>query len=98
MKNGNTSDQLNMQEWQISDEIKNKQSVNIENKFANKQENNFSNIQPVNQDNKIESSQSDLGLSSVLGIFTPEPSNNATEEQPIKRPRKKKKPKRGLSR
>ena len=49
------------------------------------------------QDNKKENSQSDLGLSSVLGILTPEP-GNGNEEQPIKRPKKKKQPKRGQRR
>jgi len=39
----------------------------------------------------------DAGLSSVLGILTPEPSNS-DEEQPIKRPKKKKKPKKGIKR
>lgn len=48
------------------------------------------NTQAVNQG-------SDLGLSSALGILTPEPSNG-NEEQPIKRPKKKKKPKRGFRR
>jgi hypothetical protein len=42
-------------------------------------------------------SPTDLGLSSALGILTPEPSNT-NEEQPIKRPKKKKIPKRGLRR
>jgi hypothetical protein len=44
--------------------------------------------QAVNQGN-------DLGLSSALGILTPIPSNS-DEEQPIKRPKKKKIRKRGL--
>ena len=39
----------------------------------------------------------DAGLSSVLGILTPEPSSN-DDEQPIKRPKKKKIPKRGIKR
>ena len=46
--------------------------------------------QSVNQGN-------DLGLSSVLGILTPT-SGEDSEEQPIKRQKKKKKPKRGLRR
>jgi hypothetical protein len=37
----------------------------------------------------------DLGLSSVLGILTPEPGN---EEQPLKPPKKKKKPNKGIRR
>ena len=39
----------------------------------------------------------DLGLGSVLGILTPEP-GNGNEEQPLKLPKKKKKPKRGIRR
>lgn len=108
MKNGSITDQLKMQEREIKektaqiqnivpDERENTQPFNIENKFSNKQENNLSNIQHVSQDNKKENSQSDLGLSSVLGILTPEP-GNGNEEQPIKRPKKKKQPKRGQRR
>lgn len=88
MKNGSLSDQLKMQERQISD--------NIENKFANKQENNLSN----NLENKIENKQSfnlpDLGLSSSLGLLTPD--SNSKEEELIPMKRKKKKPKRGFKR
>jgi hypothetical protein len=51
---------------------------------------------PDEKEKKQAVSPTYLGLNSVLGILTPEPSNN--EEQPIKRPKKKKKPKRGFKR
>ncbi|NDV58207.1 DUF5712 family protein [Bacteroides sp. 519] len=111
IKNGSISDQLNMQERQIADERKNtdmqtgissgKQEELTENKVAYKQDDKLSNIQSVNQENKKEDKQSfslpDLGLSSVLGLLTPEP-NNGNEEQQIPMKRKKKKPKRGFRR
>lgn len=94
MKNGSIPHQLKMQEREIKETTQNqnilqnpvsgekekKQPVNIENKFANNQEN----------------SQSDLGLSSVLGIFTPDISKEEEQQLPMKK--KKKKPKRGLRR
>jgi hypothetical protein len=46
---------------------------------------------------QVLSQGNDLGLSSALGILTPTPSEN-NEEQPIKRPKKKKIPKRGFRR
>lgn len=49
------------------------------------------------KEKRQEANTLDLGLSSVLGIFTPEP-NNTSEEQPIKQPKKKKQPKRGFKR
>lgn len=111
MKNGSISDQLNMQEQQISDERKNtdiqtgvyadKQAELTENMFAYKQDDKHSSMQTVNQENMKEDKQSfnlpDLGLSSVFGLFTPEP-NNSNEEQQIPVKRKKKKPKRGFKR
>jgi len=81
MKNGSISDQLNMQEKVI------KQSQDSpQNTIPDEREKK----QAVNEGN-------DLGLSSVLGILTPEPSNG-DEEQLIKRPKKKKIPKRGFRR
>ena len=80
MKNGNISDQLKMQEKTISQPPANQQ--NIASNERKKE-------QAVNQG-------SDLGVSSALGILTPEQGNN--EELPIKRPKKKKKPKRGFRR
>jgi len=81
MKNGSISDQLNMQEKAI------KQSQDSP-----------QNTIPDEKEKKQAVSQgSDLGLSSVLGVLTPTPSNS-DEEQPIKRPKKKKIPKRGFRR
>lgn len=101
MKNGSISEQVNMQERQIADERKNTdiQVDQTENKVAYKQINSISNLQFVNQEYKNEDKQSfnppDLGLSSALGLLTPEP-NNSNEEQQIPMKRKKKKPKRGF--
>ena len=81
MKNGSISDQLKIQERIINQTKDNHQNIVS---GERKKE------QAVNQG-------SDLGLSSALGILTPEPSNN-TDEQPIKRPKKKKIPKRGFKR
>lgn len=106
MKNGSITDQLNMQERQISDERKNtdmqtgrnrdKQEELTENKVIYKQDDNISNIQSVNQENKKEDKQSvnlpDLGLSSALGLLTPD-TNKGEEQIPVKI---KKKPKQGL--
>ena len=80
MKNGSTSDQLNMQEQEI--------------KKVTRIQTTPQNIVSGEKEKKQTVSLPDIGLSSALGILTPEPSN---EEQPIKRP-KKKKPKRGLGR
>jgi hypothetical protein len=73
MKNGTITDQLNMQEKVIRQPQDNPQNT-IPNEKEKKQ--------TVSQGN-------DLGLSSVLGILIPTPSNS-DEEQPIKRPKKKK--------
>ncbi|MDT3368926.1 MAG: DUF5712 family protein [Bacteroidota bacterium] len=106
MKNGSISEQLDMQERQIASEKENmqaglyadRQDELTENKVAYKQDNNLSNIQFVNQHNKREDKQSinlpDLGLSSALGLLTPEP--NSSEEQQIPMKKKKKKSKRGF--
>lgn len=85
MKNGSISDQLEMQKRELSDERKRSTDTHV-GISADKQEN--------KQEQKQSTIQTDLGLSSALGLLTPEP-NNSNEEQPIKRP-KKKKPKRGL--
>jgi len=96
MKNGSITDQIKMQEQQISDERKMNECSQVDinadmqaNISETKQENNLSN----NNDNKQSSNTTDLGLSSVLGILTPEPSSS-NEEQFIKLPKKKKKRKR----
>ena len=99
MKNGRISDQLDMQEKQIADERKNanvqisNDADKVENKFANSQENkHFNNIE-----NKQSFNSPDLGLSSGLGLLTPDVNNNEDQQQvPMKR--KKKKPKKGIRR
>ena len=109
MKNGSISEQVNMQERQVADERKNtdmqtglyadKQDEPNENKVAYKQDDNLSKTQSVNQENKKEDKQSfnlpDLGISSALGLLTPD-ANKEEEQIPVKR--KKKKPKRGFRR
>ena len=99
MKNGSIAKQIKMQEQQISNERKMNEcsqvGINADrqtNISENKQENNLSN----NNDNKQSSNTTDLGLSSVLGLFTPDVSNKEEEQIPMKR--KKKKPKRGFRR
>ncbi len=108
MKNGSISEQLNIQERQISNERRNtdmqtgrntdKQEELTENKVAYKQDDNLSNIQSVNQENKKADKQfvnlPDLGLSSALGLLTPDV-NKEEEQIPVKK-KIKKKPKRGF--
>lgn len=108
MKNGTIPDQLKMQEKQIANERKmnecshidryadkqeNSQSPEIEDKVENFQENNFSN----KNENKQSFNQGNSGLSSVLGLFTPDVNSQQEEEQPMKK-KIKKKPKRGFRR
>lgn len=109
MKNGSISDQLNMQECQIVDERKNtdiqadmqigNDADKIENKFANSQttksENNLSNLVEDRPENKQSINLPDLGLSSALGLLTPDVSNQEEEQTPVKK-KMKKKPKRGF--
>ena len=100
MKNGSISEQLNMQERQISNERKNtdmqtglyadKQGEPNENKVAYKQDDNLSN----DIENKQSFNLPDLGLSSALGLLTPD-ANKEEEQIPVKK-RIKKKPKRGF--
>lgn len=98
MKNGSISDQLDMQEKQIADERK-KTDVQISND-ADKIENKFANFQENNHSNYIENKQSfnipNLGLSSALGLLTPDLNKQEEEQSPMKR--KKKKPKKGIRR
>lgn len=105
MKNGSISEQLKMQKKQIADEKENKQD-NIQNpdfgnKVENYQENKLSNSiennQSVNQENKQSLNMSDLGISSALGIFTPEPSSDEPQQPTIRKKKKKPKPKKGFS-
>lgn len=72
MKNGSITEQLKMQEKQIADERENKQNnfqfLNIENKVENFQENKLSN----STESKQSTTSTDFGLSSALGLLTPE--------------------------
>lgn len=104
MKNGSIPEQLKMQERQISNERKNSevniQTPDFESKFANSQitnsENNLSNLIEDKQGNKQSFNLPDLGLSSALGLFTPDISNQEEEQAPVKK--KKKIPKKGIRR
>ena len=80
MKNGSISNQLIIQEKIINQPKDNQQNIVSGERIKE---------QAASQGN-------DLGLSSGLGILTPEPNSN--DEQPIKRPKIKKKPKRGFRR
>lgn len=86
MKNGNIADQLKMQEH------------SYEHSFvhSNVQTQQRTNVGTFIQINNQTSNPADLGLSSVLGLFTPDISNQEQEQIPMKR--KRKKPKRGLGR
>lgn len=90
MKNGSISEQLKMQERQINEtEVQPANQLNVETAIQpdiptlQQSENKQSNI-----------NMPDLGLSSVLGLFTPDVANKEDEKAPMKR--KKKKPKRGF--
>lgn len=91
MKNGSIANQLKMQQREYANTHvhENVQTQQHKSVGTDMQPNVPTNIQPDNQ-----TIQSDLGLSSVLGLFTPDISNQ--EQTPMKR--KKKKPKRGLGR
>lgn len=109
MRNGSISEQLKMQEKEISGErqniLENGIAPNFKRLVASKQESNPScitenSIKPVKQENKDKHNQSsiipNLGLYSVLGLLTPDVSNKDEVQIPMKR--KKKKPKRGFRR
>lgn len=92
MKNGSISEQLKMQERQINEtEVQPANQLNV-----------GTAIQPdipilQQADNKQPNiNVSDVGLSSVFGLFTPDVANKEDEKAPMKR--KKKKPKRGFRR
>lgn len=104
MKNGSLSDQLKMQEKEISGERKNTQDngivTNSENLVSNKQESKQSGITEssnsiTQQADKSVSQSIDSGLSSVFGIFSPPSSNSINDEPQTIKPKKKKK-RRGL--
>ena len=81
-----------MKNGSISDQIK------IQEKTISRPQDSQQTIIPDEKEKKQTVNQGDnLGLSSALGILTPRPSNS-NDEQPIKRPKKKKKPKRGFRR
>jgi hypothetical protein len=81
IKNGSIADQIKMQEQAISQSQESPQNT----------------IPDEREKKQAVSQGSNLGLSSVLDVLTPTPSNS-DEEQPIKRPKKKKIPKRGIKR
>lgn len=100
MKNGSISDQLQIQERQISDERKKtdmqtglyaEQAEPTENKFAYKQDNNLSN----DTENKQNFKSFDLGLSSALGLLTPDANKQEEQQIPVE---KRKKPKQRIRR
>jgi len=99
MKNGTITDQLKMQERKISDERR-MNTGNHVGIYADKQESNIGNKQSINEEDKKENKHTsnlpDLGLSSALGLLTPDV-NSQQEEQPVKK-KIKKKPKRGFRR
>ena len=103
MKNGTITDQLKMQEQQITDERRMNTGSHV-GIYADKQkemtENKFANNQSINQEDKKENKHTsnlpDLGLSTALGLLTPDV-NSQQEEQPVKK-KIKKKPKRGFRR
>jgi len=92
MKNGSISEQLNMRERQLSDEkrMNGYSHVGI---YADKQVG----ISESLFENKKSSNQIDLGLSSALGLLTPDVNNKEDEQIPMKK-KIKKKPKRGFRR
>ena len=96
MKNGSITNQLNMQERQISDERKmnecsqvgiyaDKQENISENLIENKQENKNENTQNSNQENNQSINLPNISLSSVLGLFTPDIGNAEDEQIPKKK-------------
>jgi hypothetical protein len=89
MKNGTITDQLNMQERQISDEGKRIDSDRQVSIYADKQ--------AEITDNKHFFNLPDTGLSSTLGLLTPDIGNTEDEQIPMKK-KIKKKPKRGFRR
>lgn len=98
MKNGSISEQLNMQERQISDEKRMNECSQVC-IYADKQEslseNLFENKKNSNQENNQSFNLPNMGLSSVLGLLTPDIGNTEDEQIPKKK-KVKKKPKRGF--
>ena len=80
-----------MKNGSISDQL------NMQEQAIRQTKDNQQNISFGEREKKQTVSVPDLGLGSVLGILPPEP-GNGNEEQPLKLPKKKKKPKRGIRR
>lgn len=104
MKNGTIAEQLKMQEQQISDERKinecsqaciyaDKQTNISENNFANKHEN----LNEHKQENRQSLNLPNTGISSVLGLLTPDAGSKEDEQIPMKK-KVKKRPKQGFRR
>lgn len=89
MKNGSIADQLKMQQHEYANTYVHENVQVQQHKSVGTaiQSNVSTNIHTASQ-----TIQSDLGLSSALGLFTPDVSNQGEEQVPMK----KKKPKRGL--
>lgn len=87
MKNGSIYDQLNMQERQIFDKKKNECS----------QVGMSADMKATLSENKQSFSLPNIGLSSTLGLFTPDVGSTGDEQIPMKR-KIKKRPKRGFRR
>ena len=90
MKNGSISEQLKMQERQINEtKVQPANQLNVGTAIQ-------PDIPTLQQSENKQSNiiMPDLGLSSVLGLFTPDVANKEDEKAPMKR--KKKKPKRGF--
>jgi len=92
MKNGSISKQINLQEKMLTSEKENIQ-IGIS---ADKQNSITENIYEKGNTQSQSGSSPDLGLSSALGILSPDPNNTPDEQMAMKI--KKKKPKRGLRR
>jgi TolA-binding protein len=71
------------------------EQLNMQEQIIKHTQDNQQNISSGEKEKKQAVNAPDLGLSSVLGILTPEPGN---EEQPLKPPKKKKKPNKGIRR
>ena len=93
MKNGSISEQVNLQEKMLTSKKENMQ-IGI---IADKQKSITENMQEKSIVQNQSGSSPDLGLSSALGILSPNTSN-ASEEQSIVPPKIKKKRNKGLGR
>lgn len=92
MKNGKIEAQIEMQEKQIADERENRQ-IGIS---EDRQNNIIENMHEKSNIQNQSSSSLNLGLSSALGVFSPD-TDNPSEEQPVP-PKKKNKWNKGVKR